>query len=430
MRPRKAGNWRAWLIGGYVIIVVLLAALWGWSLFSPIDEAEKDQQFENLTALAHVDSVALKNMECDAKSAVAELATGDDMRVTLIGMDGIVLADSITESSSMENHSERPEVQAALVGQIGYDQRHSSTEGVDYLYVAMPASFGGNAVVLRVSMPLSEVHTLAKDFRNTGLVLLAAAVLLSLLIAWRVFSKASEPVNQLETVRTDFVANASHELKTPVAGIKLLSESISQAHRDGDGEAVKLFSDRLGKESARLEHLVYSLLDLSRLEDEHRKGLTDETCDMRSAVATSFEGYVSKAGEKGLFYELHDDMPADAECRVNLSPADASLIVDNLIENAISYTESGGVTVALRMKGREALLSVADTGIGIAQGEQERIFERFYRIDKARSRDMGGTGLGLSLVRHAVDRGWGTIRIESGLGEGTTFTVLLPLAGD
>ena len=117
--------------------------------------------------------------------------------------------------------------------------------------------------------------------------------------------------------------------------------------------------------------------------------------------------------------------PTDS-CYADMEPSDASLIFDNLIENAIMYTDEGSILVTLKPHTHETEISVKDTGIGIPQADQSRIFERFYRVNKARSREVGGTGLGLSLVRHAIERGNGTIEVHSALGQGTEFTVHLP----
>ena len=136
----------------------------------------------------------------------------------------------------------------------------------------------------------------------------------------------------------------------------------------------------------------------------------------------------TRASEAGLAFTLDDQVPIGQTCRVGMSVANATLMVDNLIDNAIAYTEQGGVRVRLSLEGHTAVFEVSDTGIGIPPRDQDRIFERFYRVDTTRSRETGGTGLGLSLVRHAVQRGKGTIELESALGQGSTFKVRLPLA--
>lgn len=425
-------TWRLWLIGSYVLIVGVVAALWAFSLFSPIDRAEEQQQLLSLTSTAQAGRVALENTGLGAQEIIDELVAFSEggengsLRATLIDAQGTVLADSSDDAASMENHAERPEMQAALGGSIGHDRRTSASDGTEYLYVAVPATYHGEQAALRVSVPVSDVNSMAQMFRNTGLLLLAVAVALAVLVSWLAFRRAAKPVSRLERMRTDFVANASHEFKTPVTGIRLLSESISQAAADGDLQAVKLFATRLDKESTRLHSLLTDLLDLSRLENGGLAARAHEASDFHGAVSTSYEGHVAQAAAKGVAFTFEDTVPPNERCRVRLSAADATLVADNLVSNALAYTPKGSVTVRLACDEQHVVLTVQDTGIGIAAQDQERVFERFYRADAARSRELGGTGLGLSLVRHAVNRGGGTISLQSSPGAGSTFTVTLP----
>lgn len=429
-KPRPAderGKWRRWLIGGYVVIIAVIAILWGYSLSMPISRAEEQQEYTNLEYIAHAGTVLLGNTNLDADSVVTQLSIDRNLRVTIIAADGTVLADSVSDAHTMENHADRPEVAAALSGYVGRDRRFSATEQVDYLYVAVPATYDNEPIALRVSLPLSQVENMAATFRNTGLILLVVSVIITLIIASEMFRRTSAPMGRLERVRTDFVANASHELKTPVAGIRLLSESISTAYADGNTELIPLFTERLDKETQRLQNLVTDLLDLSRLEDTTLKPRGVETCDLLSAVSTSYEAHLWQAHEKGLEFVL--DSPDDETgWRVPMIPADAMLLVDNLVENAITYTETGSVSIRLEGDAGTVKLTVSDTGIGIPEADQERVFERFFRSDKARSREMGGTGLGLSLVKHVVERAGGHINLTSGLKEGSVFAVTLPRA--
>ena len=420
------GGWQNWLIASYVVIVVLFALLWFLSIVSPLEQAEEEQQYESLQAVASAGAALLAESELDAGECVDAIASGD-IRVTIIDADGAVMADSVDDSTQMDNHAQRTEVAAALAGEVGTERRVSETDGTEYLYLAMPATYQGAQVVLRTSVPASEVTEFASTFRTTSTAALLIAVLLTAFIAVFTFRRTSAPVNRLERVRTNFVANASHELKTPVAGIRLLSESIEQASKDGDYEIIPVFADRLRKESARLQNLVTELLDLSRLENSDPSA-TSETCDLRSVASTSYEGHVMQARARGIAFEFDDRIAAGETCPVALSAADAALIVDNLLENAVNYTEEGSVTLHMHATPRKVVLEVRDTGIGIPDAEQERIFERFYRVDTARSREMGGTGLGLSLVRHAVNRASGAIKLQSTPGQGSTFTVVLPKA--
>ncbi len=225
---------------------------------------------------------------------------------------------------------------------------------------------------------------------------------------------------RLESVRRDFVANASHELKTPAASILAAAETIRRAVAE-DPAAVPRFAEQLEREAVRLSRIVSDLLDLSRLEtggDAERGPVA-----LEEVVGEEVERFRALAEEAGVALELH----AEPSPRVLGSAKDLGLMVRNLVDNAIRYTRPGGrVEVRVRGEGEEVVLTVADTGIGIPGRDLDRIFERFYRVDRARSRETGGTGLGLSIVRHVVENHGGTVRVESELGRGSTFEVRLP----
>lgn len=420
-----ADSWRGRLVGGYALVVVLLAAVWVYTLLGPVNDALEDRQREVLVSVANAATVALDSSELPDDEVLGRIAASERLRLTLISSDGEVLAES-TETEGMANHAERPEVAAALAGETGFDRRVSTTDGTEYLYVAVPYRVEGELVALRVSMPVDQANAALEQFNWTSSALLVAAVALAVGTAWFSFARTSVPLNRLERMRTDFVANASHELKTPVAGIRLLAESIGQACEAQELDAVAELSQRLDRESIRLQNLVTDLMDLSRLEDEIKPSLREETCDLAAVVATSFEAHRHRAIASGLAFSL-DEQNTDTPCRVGLSIANATLLTDNLLDNALAYTERGSVSVRLSHDDHEATLEVVDTGIGVPPADQDRIFERFYRVDTARSREMGGTGLGLSLVRHAVRKGGGTIELDSTLGRGSTFRVTLPL---
>ncbi len=424
---KRMGNWRTSFIMGYAVIVLLLSAVWLFFLLGPVSHALEARQREGLVSVANATEVALETSQLPVEDVLDRVASSDNLRLTLISSDGEVVADS-SDVVDPVSHAQRPEVAAALQGSLGFDRRISESDGIEYLYVAIPSKARPEGAVLRVSMPVTQAHAAVMRFRWTSFALLAITFTLAAGGALLLFLRAAAPVSRLERVRTDFVANASHELKTPVAGIRLLSESISLASEEGDVEVAGEFARQLSHESERLQSLITDLMDLSRLEDETRPTLSSDTCDLSSVVATSFETRRTHAKEAGLTFTLDNQVPIDSPCRVHLSVANATLMVDNLIDNAIAYTEHGTVEVRLFLEGQTAVLEVIDTGIGIPPADQDRIFERFYRVDTMRSRETGGTGLGLSLVRHAVQRGDGAIELESVLGEGSTFRVRLPLA--
>ena len=227
---------------------------------------------------------------------------------------------------------------------------------------------------------------------------------------------------RLEAMRRDFVANASHELKTPVASIRAAAETIRSAAQE-DPEVVPTFAEQLDRESVRLSRIISDLLDLSRLES---RPPLEEQVTLAAIVHDEVERYEDLARRSGISLRVDS---ANAP-KVLGSARDLSLLLGNLLDNAIRYTGSGGsVEVALGEEDGRVALTVRDTGIGIPSRDIPRIFERFYRVDRARSRETGGTGLGLSIVRHVVENHGGSIEVESELGRGTTFRVLLPAAG-
>jgi signal transduction histidine kinase len=225
-----------------------------------------------------------------------------------------------------------------------------------------------------------------------------------------------------QRLRTEFVAHASHELKTPVASLQTLAEATTEALPD-DMAAAERFAGRMVMEAGRLAKLIADLLDLSRLEDP--TALTQELCNPAAIVKEEIDDLGIVMMESGL--SLTSDL--DEELLFVGDARQLSLLVRNLLENAIQYTPSGGaIEVSLVENAGRAELTVRDNGAGIPKEALEKIFERFYRVDPGRSRDSGGTGLGLAIVKHIAERHGGTVAVESELDRGSAFTVTLPLA--
>ena len=224
---------------------------------------------------------------------------------------------------------------------------------------------------------------------------------------------------RVEAMRRDFVADASHELKTPVASIRATAETVRTAIEDDPGAAA-LFADRLHRESVRLGRIISDLLDLSRLETEQPRF---EAVRLDHVVEEEAARLGDEAHEAGVAVEVSAEPAA-----VRGSPKDLALLVRNLLDNAIRYTDPGGsVRVEAGATGGDAVVSVTDTGAGIPSRELPRVFERFYRVDRARSRETGGTGLGLSIARHVAEQHGGRIEAQSELGRGSVFRVKIPL---
>jgi len=231
-------------------------------------------------------------------------------------------------------------------------------------------------------------------------------------------------LHRLETVRREFVANASHELKTPITAIRGLVETLIDDKEMAQPKRER-FLAKIKKQSLRLSSIVTDLLTLSRLESESNE-MKKVALDLREVILASAKAFTAMGEDRGIMMETQ--VP-NASVEV-LGDEDALCqAVSNLLDNAIKYTPEGGrVWARLYLQGTDAVIEVQDTGIGIEPKEHERIFERFYRVDKARSRELGGTGLGLSIVKHIVASHGGHVTVDSTPGSGSTFRVFLPLA--
>jgi two-component system phosphate regulon sensor histidine kinase PhoR len=230
-------------------------------------------------------------------------------------------------------------------------------------------------------------------------------------------------VRRLDQVRRDFVANASHELKTPASAIQLLADAADTAASDDDMPQALVFVGQMKDEAERLRRLVLDLLDLSRLDSVPTPGTIT---DVRAAATNALAAHRAAASDAGLTLALDLSAVAESDVYAAAEPTDVAVALDNLLANAIAYTAHGGVTVRLAADEHDVTVSVTDTGIGIPAEHLPRVFERFYRVDAARTRVSGGTGLGLSLVRNAAERAGGTVSIDSSVGQGTTVTLRLP----
>ncbi len=576
-------SYRARLIAGFAVVVTLLAVAWGWSILRPLADSIESQQRERLLGVARAGASLLAVVDGDAEPLMHALAGDTGLRVTIVAADGRVVADTEADARTMENHLDRPEVAAALAGRTGSDVRTSATQGVDRMYVAVPATYRGQTVALRVSEPVEHIDALIARARRTGALLLVVALCAALIISGRIARATGEPVDRLvqaaaamaagdldspvpaatgrlqeladalsdlrhqmhariaeleqerlslreildglddgvllldgdvvrvanravlpltrsapesptgrtfddiglpatitatireglrdrtplvrdlgpdafhryhrvsvlpfhaaergtrtlvviadttdrmrlDRVRRDFVANASHELKTPTAGILLLAESARHASEDGDVERALAFVSQIESEATRLRTLVSDLLDLSRLE---ASAAPDALTDIRKAVDLALAASRRAAAQKDLLLGSVDESPPDTDLIARADPTDVAIALDNLLSNAITYTERGNVTVSTSIDEDDIVIEVSDTGIGIPPEDLPRVFERFYRVDRGRSRASGGTGLGLSLVRNVAERSGGSVSIESELGSWTRVTLRLPRA--
>ena len=378
-----------------------------------------------------------------------------DGRVTLIAADGTVLYDSDEDSSVMENHLKRPEVQDAFETGSGSATRRSATFGKQTYYYAYRTPAG--AYVIRISRTMDTViGEVLSRFPIAG-VLIVMLILIELFLARSVTGKIVEPINsinlsnpksepvyeelepllsrielqneqirmqmdelkQADMVRRDFTANVSHELKTPLMSISGYAELIENGlAKQGD---IPGFASRIHSEALRLKNLVDDIIRLSSLEDTERKR-KEERADLYEISEEVIQTLTPYADEQGVQLNFAGDhVPVYASKQVLFE------MIYNLVDNAVKYNRSGGsADLTITETDGRPVLEVIDTGIGIAPEDQERVFERFYRVDKSHSRQTGGTGLGLSIVKHAAALYSAEVSIVSEPGLGTKAAVVFP----
>jgi two-component system, OmpR family, phosphate regulon sensor histidine kinase PhoR len=400
-------------------------------------------------------------------------------RITWIAADGRVLGDSDASAAQMENHRDRPEVIAALAGRVGSGLRLSRTFGTRFFYVAIPVDGG----VLRLAVPAAQIDASVNAIRrsvmlSTSLAFLPAVLLAAVFarfVSWRLgniieyarqlaegnfrarlsgtgrgelgvlASKLNETseklefmlvrlesehaeLEKLERVRKDFVANVSHELRTPLASIQGYTETLL----DGaihDSENNLKFLNIIRQNAERLRGLTADLLVLSQVEQGQKK-FKFAPYSVNRLLAADVEMMRPIASNKSieLIHQLAGETAPDEEVEVFCDAQAVHQILTNLLDNAIKYTPDGGrVTVgARRLDGPMVEIFIRDTGLGIPPQDLPRLFERFYRVDKARSRALGGTGLGLAIVKHLTRAQGGDVRVESQPDHGSTFYFTLP----
>ena len=392
-----------------------------------------------------------------AGTTYLESLSAEDYRFTWVSPEGKVLFDNEADTARMSNHMERPEIIRALAEGYGEATRHSSTLENEQHYAAKRLPDGS---VLRVSMTQLSFWSLLYGFAQPICLVIVTALLLSYALSQWIAGKIVAPINEIDLeaperyfgreefkeiepllrhifeqqnrlkrdgeetrkaalIRQEFSANVSHELKTPLHAISGYAELMENGMvREED---IRPFAKKIHTESLRMTRLIEDIIDLTKL-DHGGTEMTWEKCDayrVAENAMDSLEAAVSKA-------EIAMTLKGESAPITAIPPMLYS-IVYNLCDNAIKYNHRGGrIMVTVSQNEDETILSVSDTGIGIPEAEQTRIFERFYRVDKSRSRAAGGTGLGLSIVKHAVMIHHGKIDLDSTPGEGSTFTVSLP----
>ena len=418
---RKKLTASIFLIAALAVIISSVVGIWA---FRRRELSAARQTLTELLALMDAEGE-----ETDTGALLAQFSkAAPDKRLTVVAADGTVLGDT---AGAGDDHSDRPEVEQALATGSGEDVRRSATTGETLLYVARTFTDGR---VGRAAMTLSSINGLVAQ-ASAGLVLAAAAALvLALVLARKLAVTTAKPVEEaeiavrqvdetLQNARSEFTANVTHELKTPLTSIKGFTDMMASGMVK-DPEDQKRFLAMISVEVDRLTKLVDDILQVSELETV-AGALPGEQCDLLAVIRDVEKFLVPVADKASVTLTVSGDKTEGA-----IGADRFREVALNLMENAVKYNKPGGrVSVTLGTEDGRAVFTVADTGIGIPPESQSRVFERFYRVDKGRSRAAGGTGLGLAIVKHIVALYGGEIRLASVVGSGTTMTVYLPLAG-
>ena len=370
-----------------------------------------------------------------------------ELRITVISQDGEVIYDDEVENQDLENHGNRPEIEQAETYGSGYAIRHSDTVNQDMYYYAVQLD---NGQILRVSQPANSIW---KVFYTTlqGILLIAVVIFLGCMVLSRYITASlvrpienlashMDQIERTETyeelvpfittirqqhldilknaqMRQEFTANVSHELKTPLTSISGYAELI-ETGLAGEGET-RRFAREISRNAKRLLTLINDIIKLSEL-DSDQVEMTYTEVDLYEISRSCVEMLQLNAKNHGIHISCSGSRSVIQANRQMLEE-----LVYNLCDNAIRYNRLGGkVEVSVRPRQGVTYLTVKDTGIGIPKESQERVFERFYRVDKSRSKQTGGTGLGLAIVKHIVARHHAQIKLESEEGQGTEITVM------
>ena len=438
---KKKINIRFIMIAALAIVVTALSAMLVYY------NILKEQVFGDLKAYAHV--IELLNID--------DLAAGiekdpynpidDDLRITLIGAEGEVLYESLLNKDEMDNHNERPEIIEAREKGEGEAIRYSATSGTHTFYYAERLQNGN---VLRIGRDSVSVNRIMVNTLVIVLVIALCILFVCMGISHYLTKKLVEPIEKLATnimlvdennvyeevrpfvntikeqhvniinnaqLRQEFTANVSHELKTPLTAISGYAELIGNG-MTGKEDTIR-FSNEIHSNANRLLSLINDIIKLSEL-DEADHQMEMERIDLYKLAENCVQMMQVTAEKQGIRLTLQGE---SAMTMANKGLMDE--VFYNLCSNAIRYNKPGGsVTVTVGTKDERPFLSVADTGIGIPKECQERVFERFYRVDKSRSKSTGGTGLGLAIVKHIVAQHNAALHLDSELGEGTTIEIV------
>ena len=372
-------------------------------------------------------------------------ADTDELRVTWVDSNGTVLYDNGASVRMLQNHADRPEIRDAFEKGIGESVRKSDTMNKNTFYYAVLLE---NDTVLRVAVDTDSIWSVMLSSVPLIMMLILTIIAICVALSQMLTKQLIKPIETMAEkmgdstittpyrelvpfadmirqqhaeilsaakARQDFTANVSHELKTPLTAISGYAELIQ--NNMVDEEQQKHFIIEIRKNADRLLSLINDILRLSEM-DRNGNELALETLDLYDIAVESMEALNVSADKKNISIAFHGE-----HCDIRGNREMIRELVDNLVQNAIRYNnENGKVWVTVKAAGSPMLI-VKDNGIGIPAADQERVFERFYRVDKSRSKATGGTGLGLAIVKHIVEIHDAKIELNSEIGKGTEITV-------
>lgn len=370
-----------------------------------------------------------------------------NVRITLISSNGSVIADSIEDASTLDNHKNREEFIEAKKNGEATVTRHSSTQKEKVYYFAKVLDDGN---VLRVSSQATSIGRFFKDYIIYILLCIFAVIVAAVFVSFGITKSIIKPIGELgqnlddvdkfksddelkplvnallqqkkkqrllDKQKKQFTANVSHELKTPLTSIAGYAELIETGM--AKEEDIKPFAGVIRKQALRLVSLSEDIIQLSQLEESDEEQMSFESVDLYDIANKCVEALNINALNKNVTISLVGE-----QCYIRGKAQLVEELVYNLLDNAIRYNkENGSVTVTVTPNEKGASVCVADTGIGIPEKYQDRIFERFFRVDKSRSKATGGTGLGLAIVKHITQLHDARLEINSEEGKGTQIIV-------
>lgn len=454
------------------IIILLLALILSGSIFSlVISNVLSRNTRQNMLNILHILDETL-DYDKDLKGQIDQLTLlyeNSKARITIMDIKGIILVDSnISDYVNMENHIDREEIQQALREGKGAARRKSGTLNISMLYVSYISRQGD--YILRIAMPFSGLWDYVLILFPAILMSLGVSLIISLILANRFSRTITKPLYEIseqllklqennpefsfkpyeyfelnliadttkrmadaikesikkiefeKLIRQEFFTNASHELKTPITSIRGYIELLENGMATDENMKLE-FMGRIKKEAQNMTELINDILMISRLETKEVEVIRTDVriCSLINELIASLKPL---AAENNITIEM--------SCKpivISANHGQMRELFNNLLTNAIKYNKPNGqVKVYVTTEGNDAIFIVEDSGVGIPEESRQRVFERFYRVDRGRSKKLGGTGLGLSIVKHIVNYYNGTIELDSKEGRGSKFTVRIPMS--